>query len=85
MRMVCAWCNACNMVLGQVKTDEKSNKITPIPALLDLLALEEAIINIDAMDCRQQIAEKIIDHKADYILAVKENKPHLPDDNKRSL
>ena len=83
--MACAWCNACNMVLGQVKIDEKSNKITPIPALLDLLALEGPIINIDAMDYRQQIAEKIIDHKADYVLAVKENKPHLLDDNKRSL
>lgn len=63
------------MVPGQVKTDEKSNKITPIPALLDLLALEGAIINIDAMDCRQQIAEKIIDHKADYVLAVRRTSP----------
>ncbi|PVD51735.1 ISAs1 family transposase [Terrimonas sp.] len=71
--------------LFQSLTDEKGNKITPIPALLDLLALEGAIINIDAMDCRQQIAEKIIHHKADYVLAVKENKPRLPDDNKRSL
>lgn len=85
IHMVSAWCNTSNMVLGQVKTDEKSNEITAIPALLDLLVLEGAIISIDAMGCQQQIAEKIIDQKADYVLAVKENQPHLLDDIKEAF
>lgn len=85
IHMVSAWCNASNMVLGQVKTDEKSNEITAIPALLDLLVLEGAIISIDAMGCQQQIAEKIIDHQADYVLAVKDNQPHLLDDIKEAF
>lgn len=85
IHMVSAWCNANNMVLGQVKTDEKSNEITAIPALLDLLVLEGAIITIDAMGCQQQIAEKIIDCKADYLLAVKGNQAHLLDDIKEAF
>lgn len=85
IHMVSAWCNANNMVLGQVKTDEKSNEITAIPALLDLLVLEGAIVTIDAMGCQQQIAEKIIDCKADYVLAVKENQAHLLDDIKEAF
>ena len=85
IHMVSAWCNANNMVLGQVKTDEKSNEITAIPVLLDLLVLEGAIVTIDAMGCQQQIAEKIIDCKADYVLAVKENQPHLLDDIKEAF
>jgi predicted transposase YbfD/YdcC len=80
IHMVSAWCNTNNMVLGQVKTDEKSNEITAIPALLDLLMLKGAVVTIDAMGCQQQIAEKIVDRKADYVLAVKENQGHLLDD-----
>ncbi|GAB3025548.1 hypothetical protein GCM10027051_32870 [Niabella terrae] len=83
--MVSAWCNTNNMVLGQGKTDEKSNEITAIPVLLDLLVLEGAIVTVDAMGCQQQIAEKIIDRKADYVLAVKENQPHLLDDIKEGF
>lgn len=85
IHMVSAWCNTNNMVLGQVKTDEKSNEITAIPALLDLLVLEGAIVTIDAMGCQQQIAEKIIERKADYVLAVKENQGHLLDDIKEAF
>lgn len=85
IHMVSAWCNSNNMVLGQVKTDEKSNEITAIPVLLDLLVIEGAIITIDAMGCQQQIAEKIIDRKADYLLAVKENQGHLLDDIKEAF
>lgn len=85
IHMVSGWCNASNMVLGQVKTDEKSNEITAIPALLDLLMLEGAIISIDAMGCQQEIAEKIVDHNANYVLAVKENQPHLLDDIKEAF
>lgn len=85
IHMVSAWCNTNNIVLGQVKTDEKSNEITAIPVLLDLLVLEGAIVTIDAMGCQQQIAEKIIDCKADYVLAVKENQAHLLDDIKEAF
>jgi predicted transposase YbfD/YdcC len=80
IHMVSAWCNANNMVLGQVKTDEKSNEITAIPELLQLLVLEGAVVTIDAMGCQQQIAEQIIDQQADYVLAVKQNQEHLLDD-----
>jgi predicted transposase YbfD/YdcC len=60
-------------VLGQVKVAEKSNEIVAIPALLDMLAIEGAIVTIDAMGCQRQIAEKIVDKKADYVLALKGN------------
>ena len=80
IHMVSAWYNANNMVLGQVKTDEKSNEITAIPVLLELLILEGAIVTIDAMGCQQEIADKIIDQGADYVLAVKQNQGHLLDD-----
>lgn len=80
IHMVSAWCNANNMVLGQVKTDEKSNEITAIPALLELLVLEGAIVTIDAMGCQKTIAEKIVAAKADYVLAVKQNQEFLLDD-----
>jgi predicted transposase YbfD/YdcC len=80
IHMVSAWCNTNNMVMGQVKTDEKSNEITAIPALLDLLVLEGAIVTIDAIGCQKDIAEKIIAQQADYVLAVKQNQGHLLDD-----
>lgn len=85
IHMVSAWCNANNMVLGQVKTDEKSNEITAIPELLQLLVLEGAVVTIDAMGCQQQIAEQIIDQQADYVLAVKQNQEHLLDDIKEAF
>lgn len=68
--------------MGQEKTNEKSNEIIAIPALLDLLILEGAIVTIDAMGCQTAIASKIIEQKADYVLAVKENQSHLRDDIK---
>lgn len=80
IHMVSAWSNENNMVLGQVKTEEKSNEITAIPTLLDLLVLEGAIITIDAMGCQTTIAEKIVNQQADYVLSVKENQAHLLDD-----
>ena len=82
IHMVSAWSNANNMVMGQVKTEEKSNEITAIPALLDLLVLEGSIITIDAMGCQTAIAEKIVNNNANYVLAVKENQAHLLDDIK---
>lgn len=82
VHMVSAWCNSNNMVLGQSKTDAKSNEITAIPTLLELLLLEGAIVTIDAMGCQTTIASKIIEQGADYVLAVKENQSHLLDDIK---
>lgn len=80
IHMVSAWCNANNMVLAQQKVDDKSNEITAIPVLLELLVLKGCIVTIDAMGCQQEIAEKITDKEADYILAVKGNQKFLLDD-----
>ncbi len=77
IHMVSAWCGEQAMVLGQFKTEEKSNEITAIPQLLDLLSIESATITIDAMGCQKKIAKKIIDKKANYVLAVKDNQPSL--------
>jgi len=82
IQMVTAWSNANNMVMGQVKTGDKRNEITAIPALLDLLLLEGSIITIDAMGCQTAIAEKIVGKEAEYVLAVKNNQAHLLDDIK---
>ncbi|MBF0305882.1 MAG: ISAs1 family transposase, partial [Alphaproteobacteria bacterium] len=68
------------LVLGQVKVDEKSNEIVAIPKLLDLLVIEGAIVTIDAMGCQRDIAAKIIDKKADYVLALKGNQGSLRED-----
>ncbi len=75
--MVSAFACANNLVLGQVKTNEKSNEITAIPKLLELLSIKDTIVTIDAMGCQTEIASAIIDKDADYILAVKGNQPQL--------
>ena len=77
VHMVSAWANENNLVLGQVKVNEKSNEITAIPELINNLMVEGNIITIDAMGTQTDIAEKIIDAGADYILAVKENQNQL--------
>jgi predicted transposase YbfD/YdcC len=69
IHMVSAWALESRMVLGQIKTGEKSNEITAIPELLALLELEGCIVTIDAMGCQKTIAGKIIDKGADYVLA----------------
>lgn len=68
------------LVLGQVKVAEKSNEIIAIPRLLEMLALEGAVVTIDAMGCQREIAKKVIDKKADYVLALKGNQGSLRDD-----
>lgn len=78
--MVSAWASTNNMVLGQVKVSEKSNEITAIPRLLEILTLKGCIVTIDAMGCQQEIAAKIIDCDADYVLAVKKNQKKLYQD-----
>jgi predicted transposase YbfD/YdcC len=68
------------LVLGQVKIADKSNEIVAIPRLLDMLAIEGAIVTVDAMGCQREIAQKIVDKKADYILALKGNQGSLRED-----
>jgi predicted transposase YbfD/YdcC len=65
------------VVLGQRKVDTKSNEITAIPELLDLLALKGCIVTSDAMGCQRTVAQKIVEHGADYVLALKGNQPTL--------
>jgi hypothetical protein len=77
IHMVSAWANEARVVLGQVKVDEKSNEITAIPVLLNLLALKGCIVTIDAMGCQTNIAQTIVDNEADYTLAVKKNQKTL--------
>jgi predicted transposase YbfD/YdcC len=77
IHMVSAWATANGVVLGQRKVDTKSNEITAIPALLALLALKGCIVTIDAMGCQRDIAQKIVEQGADYVLALKGNQPTL--------
>jgi predicted transposase YbfD/YdcC len=80
LHLVSAWATPCHLSLGQVAVDEKSNEITAIPLLLELLELKGALITIDAMGCQKEIAQKIIDGGGDYVLTVKDNQPHLLED-----
>lgn len=77
IHMVSAFASANGMVLGQVKTDAKSNEITAIPELLALLDMTGCLISIDAMGCQTDIAAQIVDHGGDYLLAVKGNQETL--------
>jgi predicted transposase YbfD/YdcC len=78
--MVNAWASANQVALGQRQVDEKSNEITAIPELLAMLEIAGCIITIDAIGCQTEIAHQIVTAKADYVLAVKENQPHLSED-----
>ena len=80
LHMVSAWCEDNQTVLGQVVTDVKSNEITAIPQLLELLDLDGAVVTTDALGCQKAIAEKILAGGADYLLQVKGNQPHLEAD-----
>ena len=73
VHLVSAWASVNNLVLGQRKVDEKSNEITAIPKLLEALELAGTVVTIDAMGCQREIASRIIEKKADYVLAVKDN------------
>lgn len=79
---VSAWATQNRLVLGQLKTDQKSNEITAIPELLKLLVLKDCIVTIDAMGCQTEIAQLIIEAEADYVLALKGNQGTLHDDVK---
>ena len=80
IHVVSAFAARQRMVLGQTKVGDKSNEIVAIPVLLELLTIEGAVVTIDAMGCQRAIAQKIIDKKADYILALKGNQGTLRDD-----
>jgi predicted transposase YbfD/YdcC len=77
---VSAWLSEAGLVVGQIKTEEKSNEIKAIPELLRLLDIRGATITIDAMGCQTEIAQTILDGGADYLLAVKDNQPTLRQD-----
>src|SRR5260370_3369496 len=80
IHMVSAFAARQRIVLGQVKGSEKSNEIVAIPALLDMMSIEGAVVTIDAMGCQRDIATKIIEKKADYIVALKGNQGTLRED-----
>jgi predicted transposase YbfD/YdcC len=80
IHMVSVWASKAQLVLGQITTEQKSNEITAIPKLLDLITLHGAVVTIDAMGCQRDIAQKIVAGGGDYILAVKDNQPTLHDE-----
>jgi predicted transposase YbfD/YdcC len=82
IHMVSAWTSANRLLLGHVKTEEKSNEITAIPELLRLLELKGCIVTIDAMGCQKAIAEMIREKGADYVLALKGNQTNLHQETK---
>jgi predicted transposase YbfD/YdcC len=80
LHVVSAWATQAKLTLGQVAVEKKSNEITAIPQLLELLDLNGALVTIDAMGCQKEIAQKIVDGGGDYVLAVKGNQGHLLED-----
>jgi len=80
LHMVSAWGCAQRQVLAQLATDEKSNEITAVPKLLEMLCLKGAIVTTDALNCQRKIAEQIVDQGGDYALALKGNQGTLHDD-----
>jgi predicted transposase YbfD/YdcC len=80
LHLVSAWATEANLTLGQVAVDDKSNEITAIPKLLELLDLHGMLVSIDAMGCQKEIAEKIVERGGDYLLVVKDNQETLKGD-----
>ena len=85
VHMVSAWAASNGLVLAQRKVEEKSNEITAIPKLLDALELAGTVVTIDAMGCQREIAGRIVEKKADYVLAVKQNQGLLAEQVKDSF
>lgn len=80
LHLVSAWAAKNGVVLGQVRTEEKSNEIEAIPRLLEMIDVKDSIVTIDAMGCQKTIAKEIISQEADYVLALKENQTTLYQD-----
>ena len=85
LHVVSAWASQVQLSFGQVTVDEKSNEITAIPRLLELLDLHGALVTIDAMGCQREIAKQIVAGKGDYVFSVKDNQPHLLEDIRECL
>ena len=85
LHLVSVWANEQGLTLGQVATAEKSNEITAIPLLLDMVDVKDAIVSIDAMGTQKAIAGKIVDKGGDYVLPVKGNQGNLEADVKALL
>src|SRR5271167_3439662 len=85
LHMVSAWGCEQRMVLAQIATDAKSNEITAVPKLLDILSLKGTIVTADALNCQREIARKIVEKGGDYALALKGNQGTLHDDVRRFL
>jgi predicted transposase YbfD/YdcC len=77
LHLVSAWASEARLTLGQVAVDCKSNEITAVPLLLELLELKGATVTLDAMGCQKEIARKIIERGGQYVLALKDNQPTL--------
>jgi predicted transposase YbfD/YdcC len=77
VHLVQAWCGDIQLCLGQSRVDNKSNEIVAIPELLNWLDVEGCVITIDAIGCQKEIAQQIVDKKADYVLGLKANQPKL--------
>ena len=80
LHLVSAWAAHNRLMLGQVKTEERSNEIEAVSRLLNMLDISNGIVTIDAMGCQKSIAQQIIDQKADYVLSLKENQASLYQD-----
>ena len=80
IHMVSAWASDIRIVLGQLQTEAKSNEITAIPELINMLDVKGAIVTTDAMGCQKKITQTIIEKDADYVLQVKDNQPRLHED-----
>lgn len=85
LHLVSAWATENHLALGQVAVDEKSNEITAIPRLLEILDVAGAIVTTDAMGCQKEIAARLREAGADYVLAVKDNQPRLLEDIQATL
>ena len=83
LHMVSAWGCEQRLVLAQIATDAKSNEITAVPKLLEMLCLKGTIVTADALNCQREIARQIVDQGGDYVLALKGNQGTLHDDVKR--
>ena len=75
--MVSAWASENSLVLGQQKVDDRSNEITAVPQLLEMLEISGCIVTTDAMNCQVETAKKVIENDADYVFVVKDNQPRL--------
>jgi hypothetical protein len=77
IHMVNAWCSRSNLILGQLKTAEKSNEITAVPELLNIFGIKGRLVTADTMSCQKTMADTCIEQGADYLLAVKGNQPTM--------